>query len=121
MLCWVEYVKLLVKSGRYNSPLYADVSGVCVAVGYTAEAHGTMKNTTDVNMPSLHAAHVVRVQSQNIISCRRERMYGTTVDCTAGGEPFSLAPAAAVAAQWTKAVFLYGSGCFSPLQGPSLV
>jgi hypothetical protein len=37
MLCWVEYVKLLVKSGLFNSPLYADVAGVSVSVGYTDE------------------------------------------------------------------------------------
>jgi len=47
-------------------------------------------------------------------------MYVTTVDCTLGGEPSSLAPAAA-AARWTKAVSLYASVCFSQLQEPSLV
>jgi len=34
MLCWTEYIILLVKSGLFNSPLYADGPGACVAVGY---------------------------------------------------------------------------------------
>jgi len=34
MLCWTEYVTLLVKSGLFNLPLYEGGPGACVAVGY---------------------------------------------------------------------------------------
>ena len=80
-------------------------------------AHGTIKHSRSQHASSLHAAHLVRVRLQSIIF-RRQRMYGTTVDCSVGGEPSSLAPAAT---QWIKAVSLYVSGCFLQLQGSFLV